>query len=102
MQPDFLNLSLFQLRNLLTQQVPFLFLDLTTSEVMDSEVTSLLQRATKVEADKAIEFVEAKAADPSFPVVLVANRAEQGAFVAQALASKNFINLYLLALDELA
>jgi hypothetical protein len=101
-------IGLYQIENLIANQVPFLFFYLRApgeAEIHESDqaegfLTEVLKNSVKVEADRFLDFIFEKKLREFDPIVLFSETAATSEKAARDLADKRFINTYVLELES--
>lgn len=87
-------LDVFQLDNLMRQQVPFALLDLS-SDASWLEGTPIAPKA-RVKPKAVVEVVKEFAPDYQYPVILISNKVSLSVKASRFLNKEGFINIYVL------
>ena len=93
-QEDF-SIELFQLENLINNQVSFLFFNLSSHISSESNYASSLLQSSQ-SADEEIVRQRVKELDKSKPIVLICERGEQSRNLTKSLQKEGFINVFFV------
>ncbi|MDE0518176.1 MAG: rhodanese-like domain-containing protein [Bdellovibrionales bacterium] len=94
---DYSSIEVFQLENLINNQIPFLFFNLSPHFLVKdygnfvSSVLKLSQAVTEQDVKKKLENT-----DKSKPIILICEKGSQSCSLAQHLQKKGFINTFFI------